>query len=147
MFFFQQTRLPSSSSSSLMGSSFLMLLPLRRASSWLTGKRPPAKPWTNFSQRDEGVCTLKVLKYRPLDQILCYYFGTIHIKIGTNYQNFVRYVNFGVKYARSSNIRMESGVYLIKLFLCKFTNTFCKLHHYIKISNICCFVMKRSSLR
>jgi len=41
---------------------------------------------------------------------------------------------------------MESGVYLIKLLWCKFTNTFCKLHHYIKISNICCFAMKRSSL-
>ncbi len=38
-------------------------------------------------------------------------------------------------------------VNLIKVFWSKITHTFCKLDHFINISNICCIGMKRSSLQ
>ncbi len=42
---------------------------------------------------------------------------------------------------------MIPGVNLVNLFWHKFTRTFCKLVHFITISNICCIVMKRYSLQ
>jgi hypothetical protein len=44
-------------------------------------------------------------------------------------------------------IVMAHGVNFIKLLWGKITHTFYKLGHFINISNICCIVMKRSSLQ